>query len=51
MSKNFLNWKQISIKLSESDNAIRKNKIPKKYKPKIDELLDFLDTWSKNKNR
>ena len=43
--KDFLNWKQISIALSGSDNAIRKNQIPKKYERKINRLLKLLDLW------
>ena len=47
MSKDLINWKQISIELSGSDNAIRKNQIPKKYQCKIDRLLKFLELWLK----
>ena len=47
MSKQYLNWKQISLLLSGSDNAIRKNSIPKKYQYKIDRLLKVIDTWEK----
>ncbi len=28
MSKNLINWKQLSIELSGSDNSIRKNNLP-----------------------
>lgn len=35
-SKDLINWRQVSIELSGSDNSIRKNNIPKKYKAKID---------------
>lgn len=45
--KDLINWKQISIALSGSDNAIRKNKIPKKYQRKIDRLLKLLELWLK----
>jgi len=47
MSKELINWKQLSIELSGSDNAIRKNQIPKKYKVKIDRLLRILKLWYK----
>lgn len=47
--KEFLNWKQISLHLSGSDNSIRKNKIPKKYQEKIDDLLRLLEDWSIDK--
>jgi hypothetical protein len=45
--KDFINWKQISIALSGSDNAIRKNKIPNKYQRKINRLLKLLELWLK----
>ena len=47
MSKSLINWKKLSIELSGSDNAIRKNNIPKKYKRKVDRLLMFLKLWLK----
>ena len=50
MSKDLINWKQISIELSGSDNAIRKNQIPKKYKAKIDRLLNLIELWRKWSN-
>ena len=45
--KDLINWKQLSIKLSGSDNAIRKNQIPKKYQRKIDKLVKLLELWLK----
>ena len=45
--KDLINWKQLSIKLSGSDNAIRKNKVPNKYQRKVDRLLMFLKLWLK----
>jgi hypothetical protein len=47
MNKDLINWKQLSIELSGSDNSIRKNQFPKKYKAKIDRLLKFLELWQK----
>jgi len=49
-SKDLINWKQISIELSGSNNSIRKNQIPKKYKAKIDRLLKLLELWQKWSN-
>mgnify|MGYP003646414448 FL=1 len=49
-SKDLINWKQVSIELSGSDNSIRKNQIPKKYKAKIDRLLKLLELWQKWSN-
>lgn len=49
-SKNLLNWKQVSLFLTNSDNNIRKNKIPKKHKEKINELELLISFWvDKNK--
>lgn len=45
--KDLINWKQVSIALSGSDNAIRKNHIPKKYERKINRLLKLLELWLK----
>ena len=50
MIKDLINWKQLSIELSGSDNSIRKNQIPKKYKAKIDRLLKLLELWQKWSN-
>ncbi len=50
MPKDLINWKQASIELSRNDNSIRKNKIPKKYKAKIDRLLRILELWQKWSN-
>ena len=48
--KDLINWKALSIELSGSDNSIRKNQIPKKYKAKIDRLLKLLELWQKWSN-
>lgn len=48
--KDLINWKQISIELSGSDNSIRKNQIPKKYEAKVNRLLKLLELWQKWSN-
>ena len=48
--KDLINWRQVSIELSGSDNSIRKNNIPKKYKAKIDRLLKLVELWQKCSN-
>jgi len=45
MSKDLIKWSELSRKLSGSDSSIRKNKIPKKYKRKVNRLLWILDLW------
>ena len=48
--KDFINWKNVSLFLSNNDNSVRKNKIPKKYKEKINELNLLISFWyEKNK--
>jgi hypothetical protein len=44
-AKEILNWKRISEHLSGSDNSIRKNKVPKKYQDKVNELIDNVINW------
>ena len=46
--KDLINWKQLSIELSGNDNSIRKNKVPKKYQPKVNQLLLLLAAWVKS---
>ena len=50
ISKDLINWKALSIELSGSDNSIRKNQIPKKYKAKIDRLFKLIELWQKWSN-
>ena len=45
MSKELINWKEVSRILSGSDNSIRSNKCPKKYKKKVDRLIKILEVW------
>ena len=49
--KKLINWKQLSLLLSGSDNSIRKNNIPKKYSLKINSLLEFIKKWEKDTNK
>ena len=45
MSKDLIKWSELSRKLSGSDNSIRPNKVPKKYKKKVDRLTQLLEAW------
>ena len=47
MSKELIKWSELSRKLSGSDNSIRANKIPKKYKDKVNKLFKMLDDWER----
>ena len=51
MSKDLIKWSELSRKLSGSDNSIRQNKVPKKYKRKVNSLLWILDLWERWANR
>jgi len=42
-----INWAELSRKLSGSDNSIRPNKVPKKYKKKVDRLIQLLEAWER----
>ena len=45
-SKNLINWSELSRFLTRGDRgAIRTNKIPKKYKDKVDVLLKAVVGW------
>lgn len=43
-SKSVINWGQLSRILSGSRMTIRKNKIPKKHQPIINELTNAIDS-------
>jgi len=45
--KNLIKWSELSRKLSGSDNSIRPNKVPKKYKNKVDRLIKLLEAWER----
>jgi len=47
MSKDLIKWSELSRKLSGSDNSIRPNKVPKKYKKKVDRLIQLLEAWER----
>ena len=45
-----IKWSELSRKLSGSDNSIRPNKVPKKYKKKVDRLIQLLEAWERWSN-
>ena len=47
MSKEIINWKEVSRRLSGNDNSIRSNKCPKKYEKKVDRLIQLLEAWER----
>lgn len=46
--KDLINWKNLSKNLAGNDNSIRKESIPKKYKIRVDYLLQLLEIWDKD---
>lgn len=45
-----IKWSELSRKLSGSDNSIRPKKVPKKYKNKVDRLIQLLESWERLAN-
>lgn len=48
-AKDLINYKSLSKILTNNDNGIRKNRIPKKYRESVKELEILLTYWI-NKN-
>ena len=46
MSK-LIKWSELSRKLSGSEQSVRHNNVPAKYKGKVDTLLKLLDEWER----
>ena len=40
--RNLINWKELSLLLSGSDNSIRKNSVPQKYQREVSELVEVI---------
>lgn len=43
--EDIINWIGLSRKLAGNETSISRNRIPKKYKPKVDALIDALKNW------
>lgn len=49
--ENVINWKAVSRHLAGNETSIQRNRIPKKYQKKVDELLSVTSEWAiKTKN-
>lgn len=49
--EDLINWKAVSRHLAGNDTSIQRNRIPKKYQKKVDELLSVTSEWAiKTKN-
>ena len=49
--RGIINLKEVSRRLSGSDNSIRSNKCPKKYQNKVDRLTKLIEMWWSWTNR
>ena len=45
-----INWKELSRKLAGNETSISRNRIPKKYQSKVDDLIAHVKSWE-DKNR
>jgi len=43
--EDLINWKELSRKLAGNQTSISRNRIPKKYKLKVDSLINHLESW------
>lgn len=44
-----INWSALSKHLTNSNDAIRQNRIPLTHKKKIEQLISYLDSWVNEK--
>lgn len=48
-AKDVINWSALSEKLAGNRDSIRRNRIPEKYKPTINKLIQFVEWWVDSK--
>lgn len=48
--KELINWKNLSLNLSDSNNSVRKGRIPKKYKVRVNYLIQLLEIWDRDED-
>jgi len=48
MIEDLINWKELSRKLAGNQTSISRNRIPKKYRKKVNSLIDCLKNWENN---
>lgn len=44
-AKDIINWSALSEKLAGNRDSIRRNRVPEKYKPTINQLVQFVEWW------
>ena len=42
---NLINWKELSRRLAGNETSITRNRIPKKYQLKVDDLILHVKEW------
>lgn len=45
--EDIINWVELSRKLAGNETSISRNRIPKKYQSKINNLIEHLEEWEK----
>jgi uncharacterized coiled-coil protein SlyX len=43
--EDLINWKELSRTLAGNQTSISRNRIPKKYQSKVDNLIECLKAW------
>lgn len=46
-AKNLINWRALSVMLTNNPENVRRNRVPKRFKKLIKELDDLLQYWEK----
>lgn len=46
--EDLINWKELSRTLAGNETSITRNRIPKKYQSKVDDLIRVIEGWGKN---
>jgi len=44
-AKNLINWSNLSRLLTGGKESVRMNRVPKRQKPQVDELLKLITDW------
>ena len=45
--EDLINWVELSRYLAGNESSVSRTRCPKKHKPKVKELLNLLEQWSK----
>lgn len=45
--EDLINWVEVSRLLANNDTSVSRNRCPKKYQARVNELLSAVDSWTK----